>query len=599
MKTKKLLSFLTLMVYSSIAWAQTAPSTPVITGITGNSALSISFTAGNDGGSTITNYMYSTDGGATFFARNPESVASPILITTLSNNGTTPLTSGASYDVQIKAVNAIGTSDASATSSATYVLLGGGDGTQSNPYKISASTDWAALKAKVIASTPANWPYCELTNDVDLTALPNYNFMIQNSFHGVLDGKGHKMINLKVGNITTPLANNLPSLFFNLNSATIKNVELSVDFYAGVTSNPGYTFSGGIAAAVDGNSNILNCKVTGSINITNSGAASKVNGVRVGGIVGAANATAILNIINCVTNLNLKSISTTTSTNTSFYGTPSCGGILGDNASGATIYIINCNAAGSVYAMSNFNAPLVGGLLGERAASSTTDCFIYNCLATNTVEGYNNSTSSTLGCFTGGIVGNMSSNAGNQQIKNCIAMNPSIKSFVSNSTVNPTVNRISTKLSNSVLANNYAKSDMQLIAYTGSADGTILTGSPITITPANDPYDINGADLDPNTETQAYSLLNAYVTANPIYNGLTLNLWSKTTGINSLNSEKQLNFIVNNGELKISGISGSKLLSIYSITGKILVSDSYSTSLPKGVYILKVVGFASGKIVVY
>jgi len=182
-------------------------------------------------------------------------------------------------------------------------------------------------------------------------------------------------------------------------------------------------------------------------------------------------------------------------------------------------------------------------------------------------------------------------------------MNPSIKSFVSNSTVNPTVNRISTKLSNSVLANNYAKSDMQLIAYTGSADGTILTGSPITITPANDPYDINGADLDPNTETQAYSLLNAYVTANPIYNGLTLNLWSKTTGINSLNSEKQLNFIVNNGELKISGISGSKLLSIYSITGKIfkqiLVSDSYSTSLPKGVYILKVVGFASGKIVVY
>ena len=105
---------------STSATPFTTPSAPTINSITaGNTQLSVAFTAGNDGGSTITNYQYSTDGGATFLTRQTGTTASPILITTLSSDGSTPLTNGVSYDVQIKAVNVAGAGAASSTSSGT------------------------------------------------------------------------------------------------------------------------------------------------------------------------------------------------------------------------------------------------------------------------------------------------------------------------------------------------------------------------------------------------------------------------------------------------------------------------------------------------
>ena len=80
-------------------------------------SLSVAFTAGSDGGSAITSYKYSTDGGATFRTRAAGTTASPIVISTLSSNGTTVLTNGTTYSIQLKAVNAIG--DGAATLSAT------------------------------------------------------------------------------------------------------------------------------------------------------------------------------------------------------------------------------------------------------------------------------------------------------------------------------------------------------------------------------------------------------------------------------------------------------------------------------------------------
>lgn len=90
----------------------TAPAAPTITGITpGDQQLSVAFTAGADGGSAITNYKYSTDGGTSFTAVSPDSTTSPILITGLTN--------GTAYNVQIKAVNAIGDGAATASTSGT------------------------------------------------------------------------------------------------------------------------------------------------------------------------------------------------------------------------------------------------------------------------------------------------------------------------------------------------------------------------------------------------------------------------------------------------------------------------------------------------
>ncbi len=92
----------------------TAPLAPTLGTITpGNAQLSAAFTPGSDGGSSITTYKYSTDNGATYLQRQTGTTASPIVITTLSSDGTTPLVNGTPYTVRIKAVNAVGDGTAS------------------------------------------------------------------------------------------------------------------------------------------------------------------------------------------------------------------------------------------------------------------------------------------------------------------------------------------------------------------------------------------------------------------------------------------------------------------------------------------------------
>jgi autotransporter-associated beta strand protein len=103
------------------ATPRTTPSAPTITGITiGNGNLSVAFTApSSNGGDAITNYQYSTNGGTNWQNRATGTTASPLLITTLSTDGTTALTNGTSYNVQIRAVNGAGSGTATASTAAT------------------------------------------------------------------------------------------------------------------------------------------------------------------------------------------------------------------------------------------------------------------------------------------------------------------------------------------------------------------------------------------------------------------------------------------------------------------------------------------------
>lgn len=94
--------------------AATAPAAPTISSITpGNQELSVAFTAGSDGGSAITNYKYSTNNGSSYTAVSPAATTSPIVITGLTN--------GTTYNVKIRAVNAVGDGAESAASSGTPV----------------------------------------------------------------------------------------------------------------------------------------------------------------------------------------------------------------------------------------------------------------------------------------------------------------------------------------------------------------------------------------------------------------------------------------------------------------------------------------------
>lgn len=96
----------------------TVPSAPTIlegsvAGLDG--ALEVSFTApSSDGGTPVTRYEYSTDGGITWQPRaDGESTASPLRITAQSADGSTPLENGETYYVELRALNAVGAGPAS------------------------------------------------------------------------------------------------------------------------------------------------------------------------------------------------------------------------------------------------------------------------------------------------------------------------------------------------------------------------------------------------------------------------------------------------------------------------------------------------------
>jgi predicted RecA/RadA family phage recombinase len=94
-------------------FAITVPNAPTIDSISAfNSELRIFFTAGTNGGSSITDYEYSIDNGSTWISSG--STSSPITISGLTN--------GTSYQIKLRAVNTAGSGNASLAVSATPLL---------------------------------------------------------------------------------------------------------------------------------------------------------------------------------------------------------------------------------------------------------------------------------------------------------------------------------------------------------------------------------------------------------------------------------------------------------------------------------------------
>ncbi len=91
----------------------TAPAAPTSLSATpGNGSGSISFTAGADGGASISNYEYQLDGGS-WTALSPADTISPVTIPGLTN--------GTTYSVKLRAVNTAGAGTASSAVSLTPV----------------------------------------------------------------------------------------------------------------------------------------------------------------------------------------------------------------------------------------------------------------------------------------------------------------------------------------------------------------------------------------------------------------------------------------------------------------------------------------------
>jgi hypothetical protein len=129
--------------------AATAPPAPTtLTDVPGNGETQILFAQASDGGSPITNYEYSTDNGATFTAFSPAITTSPATITGLTN--------GTTYLIVLKAVNAIGTSAASATLSSTPIDP---PGTPVIQYILAGDQEVFIYVTAGSGSTPTNYEY--------------------------------------------------------------------------------------------------------------------------------------------------------------------------------------------------------------------------------------------------------------------------------------------------------------------------------------------------------------------------------------------------------------------------------------------------------
>jgi hypothetical protein len=97
------------------------PGAPTITSIsnaingTTGTTVDVYFTAGSEGTSPTTTYQYSIDNGSTWSNRLVGTTASPLNITGLTN--------GITYNVKLRAINSIGSSDGSSSASARPVAI--------------------------------------------------------------------------------------------------------------------------------------------------------------------------------------------------------------------------------------------------------------------------------------------------------------------------------------------------------------------------------------------------------------------------------------------------------------------------------------------
>ena len=103
-----------------------APGVPTVgTPTRGDLQINVPFTApASNGGSTITKYQFSTDGGTNWLDRTDSStVTSPIVIKFLSTDGTTPIVAGTTYPIQIRAVNSAANPTGASTASVSVTAV--------------------------------------------------------------------------------------------------------------------------------------------------------------------------------------------------------------------------------------------------------------------------------------------------------------------------------------------------------------------------------------------------------------------------------------------------------------------------------------------
>ena len=226
-----------------------------------------------------------------------------------------------------------------------------GTGEVGDPYLITSSDDFAKMKQK---------GYAKLTNNITVTTPYSSTYM------GTFDGDGHTITFNYVGT-----SNENVGVFAKTGSgAVIKNVEVIADVKS---SAFGLSYGiGGLVGAVQGDTELLNCGVSGSVESTTTKTGSS-NVAKVGGLVGLV-----------VQKLTLKGCYSAASiTSKSKESSSAAGGLVGGVGSSARIIdATNCYSVGTVTAQS-----CAGGFIGYLYSGSSAAHTYTNCYAAATVAG--------------------------------------------------------------------------------------------------------------------------------------------------------------------------------------------------------------------
>lgn len=139
----------------------TTPEPPTsLVAASGDETVSLSFTAGADGLSAITNYEYSDDSGATWTALSPADATSPVTVPGLTN--------GVATTIVLRAVNVIGPSSSSTSVTVTPAGLPGAP--------TITSVDWDDTTASIYFTPPASDGGAAITTyEYSLDAGANWN----------------------------------------------------------------------------------------------------------------------------------------------------------------------------------------------------------------------------------------------------------------------------------------------------------------------------------------------------------------------------------------------------------------------------------------
>jgi hypothetical protein len=163
-----------------------APGVPVVgTPTVGDLQINVPFTAPtSNGGSTITKYQFSTDGGVTWSDRTDSStVTSPIAIKFLSTDGTTTIVAGTTYPIQIRAVNTATNPTGAATASVSVKAVttpgaptavtatATGQTTATVSFTAPANNGGSAITTYTVTSSPGGITASGSTSPISITGL--------------------------------------------------------------------------------------------------------------------------------------------------------------------------------------------------------------------------------------------------------------------------------------------------------------------------------------------------------------------------------------------------------------------------------------------